>query len=84
MKIPPAIEARYVDCSDDHLRKLIGEFHEKLTRLKESKKTDNEILKLKQEIKEIELTRYDGDIKRTQVHLEAARSIGKHRGISFE
>ena len=84
MKVPPSIEARYIDCLDDQLRKLIGEYHEKLTRLKEALKRDNDIGKLKDEIKKIENTMYKPDIRRAEVHLEAVRNIGKERGIDFE
>lgn len=83
-KVPPTIEAQYIDCPDEEILRLVGRYHEELTRLKEAKKTDPDIGKLKHEIKEIELARHDGPIRRKEVHLAAVRAIAKLRGINYE
>lgn len=84
MKVPPAIEAKYVNSSDDELVDLLGEYHEQLRRLKEARRDDPEVVELKGRIKEIENTRYNANIKRTEVHLEAVRALAKLRGLRFE
>jgi hypothetical protein len=83
-KIPPSLQANYVNLPDEDLREQIGEMHEKLVRLKEKIKADSQLNDWKQKIREREAEIYRPDLKRLEMRLEAARSVAKMKGIQYE
>ena len=83
-KIPPSLQANYVNLPDEKLREEIGEMHEKLVRLKEKMKADPQINDWKLKIREREAEVFRPDVKRLEMRLEAARSVAKMKGIQYE
>lgn len=83
-KIPPAIQAVYINFDEEELRIAIGELHEKLVRLKEKMKADPQLEEWRQQIKEREAEIYRPDLKRLEINLQAARSIAKAKGVKYE
>jgi len=78
------LEAGLVDMSDEALVKYMGTLYETIKRNAEASKNDEEIQAMKEEIKELEYSRYGYAIKTSALRLKGAREQAKVRGIIFK
>ena len=84
MKIPPALEAKYIELTEELLRQTIGELHENLVRLREEMKADPVLVEYHNKIKERVADMYKPRMRRVEINLEAARSVAKLRGVRYD
>lgn len=77
------LEAKFVDMSDEELLKTVGYYHDTIKRLAEAEKVDEQLLELKQAVKDYRNEHYNFDKKRYGSLLKAARTQMRARGLSY-
>lgn len=78
-----ALERQLIDLTDDELVDRIGKTWETIKRLEEQMKSDQEILALEDQIKELKHERYLDSRKMYKAQLKAARMLAQAKGIEF-
>jgi vacuolar-type H+-ATPase subunit I/STV1 len=79
-----ADQVRFVDLTDEALKDAVGALHERVKRLMEAKKEDEEIAALEAQLKELKSVKYGEEIREVSRNLTAARRAASLRGIVFK
>ena len=78
------MESALVGMSDEELIKFIGALFETIKRNTEAAKVDEELIEMKQAVKDHEYEKYGREVKVAALRLKGAREQAKVRGLVFK